>query len=75
MYFTGKTESGFKYKTPKLRMRVVRPIAPPGLNLTIPANMTPEKFCKQIGGDCDEYGDKFETMDEIFNLTSVSFVI
>ena len=34
--FTGKTESGFKWRTPKLRMRTVRPIAPPGLDLEIP---------------------------------------
>ena len=34
--FTGKTESGFKWKTPKMRMRKVRPIAPPGLDLQIP---------------------------------------
>ena len=69
--FTGKTESGFKFKTPKLRMRVVNPVyPPPGLNLQIPADMTPEKFCKQVGGDCAEYADKFETIDEIFNFTS-----
>ena len=46
MGFTGKTESGFKFKTPKMRMRVVRPIAPPGLDLKIPEGMTPELFCQ-----------------------------
>jgi len=46
MAFTGKTESGFKFKTPKLRMKVVRPIPPPGLNLSIPDGMTPDLFCK-----------------------------
>jgi len=67
--FTGKTESGFKFKTPKMRMRVVRPVyPPPGLNLQIPEGMTPEVFCKQIGGDCAEYADKFESIDEIFNF-------
>ena len=71
--FTGKTESGFKFRTPKMRMRVVNPVfPPPGLNLQVPADMTPEKFCKQIGGDCGEYSDKFETIDEVFNLDSVS---
>ena len=36
-YFTGKTESGFKFKTPKMRMRVVNPVSPPpGLDLKIP---------------------------------------
>ena len=69
--FTGKTESGFKFKTPKMRMHVVRPIfPPPGLNLQIPEGLTPEKFCKQIGGDCAEYADKFETIEEVFNLDS-----
>ena len=49
-------------------MRKVRPIEPPGLNLQIPEHLNPEMFCKQIGGDCDDYADKFETMDEIFSL-------
>ena len=72
--FTGKTESGFKFKTPKMRMRVVRPVyPPPGLNLQIPEGMTPEVFCKQIGGDCAEYADKFESMDEIFNFDGRQF--
>ncbi len=44
--FTGKTESGFKFKTPKLRMRVVHPVfPPPGLDLKIPEGLTPEKYC------------------------------
>lgn len=59
-YFTGKTESGFKYKTPKLRMRTVRPVPAPGLHLQIPADLTPERFCRMIGGDCEEIADKFE---------------
>ena len=46
MLFTGKTESGFKFKTPKLRLRVVRPIAPPGVNLQVPSGLSPELFCK-----------------------------
>ncbi|TNV79422.1 hypothetical protein FGO68_gene1221 [Halteria grandinella] len=52
-------------------MRVVNPVfPPPGLNLQVPADMTPEKFCKQIGGDCAEYADKFESIDEVFNFDS-----
>ena len=52
-------------------MRVVRQIyPPPGLNLQIPEGLTPETFCKQIGGDCAEYADKFETIDEVFKLDS-----
>lgn len=60
MFFTGKTESGFKFKTPKMRMRVVRPITPPGLDLKVPDGLTAEKFCLQIGGDCEDIADKFE---------------
>ena len=70
--FTGKTESGFKFKTPKMRMLSVKPVyPPPGLNLRIPEGLTPEQFCKQIGGDCAEFADKFESIDEIFSLDSV----
>lgn len=54
-------------------MRVVNPVfPPPGLDLQVPADLTPEKFCKQIGGDCHEYADKFETIDEVFKSDSVS---
>ena len=68
----GKTESGYKYKTPKLRMRCIQPIyPPPGLNLQIPQTLTPEKYLKQIGGDCGEYADKFENINQIFNFTTV----
>ena len=71
--FTGKTESGHKFKTPKLRMRHVNPIyPPPGLNLQIPPNLTVETFCKQIGGDCYDVADKFSSMEEIFGLSPVS---
>ncbi len=36
--FTGKTETGFKFTTPKLRMKSVKPIyPPPGYNLEIPS--------------------------------------
>ena len=41
--FTGKTESGYKFKTPKMRMLSVTPIyPPPGLNLQIPKDLTAE---------------------------------
>jgi hypothetical protein len=39
---------------------------PPGLNLKIPEGLTAEQYCKQIGGDCSEYADKFETIEELF---------
>jgi len=35
--FTGKTETGWKFTTPKMRMKKVRPIfPPPGMNLELP---------------------------------------
>jgi hypothetical protein len=35
--FTGKTETGFKFTTPKMRLKTVQPIfPPPGENLQIP---------------------------------------
>jgi hypothetical protein len=37
-YFTGKTETGFKFTTPKMRMKSVKPIfPPPGESLQIPS--------------------------------------
>ena len=69
MRFYGKTESHYKYKTPKLRMKTVRPIYPaPGLSLKPPADLTPIDFCRQIGGDTEEYAEKFETTQEIFDF-------
>ena len=39
-FFTGKTETGFKFTTPKLRMKSVKPIMPPpGDNLEIPSKL------------------------------------
>eukprot|EP00347_Sterkiella_histriomuscorum_P010457 403376209 len=69
--FTGKTESGHKFKTPKMRMKHLSPVfPPPGLNLRIPTDLTHEAYLRQIGGDCEEYADKFENIDEVFNLDS-----
>ena len=57
----GKTESPHKYKTPKLKMKSVNPIyPPPGMNLKLPENLDVNTFFRQIGGDCEEYADKFE---------------
>ena len=58
--FYGKTESHHKYKTPKLKLRSVKRIHPaPGLNLELPSDWTHEYYLKQIGGDCEEYAEKF----------------
>ena len=70
--FKGKEEDGFKYRTPKMRLRCVQPIPPPGMSLKMAEGWTAEKFCKKIGGDCDEHYDKFEKAEEVITLTSVS---
>ncbi len=36
--FTGKTETGWKFTTPIMKMKSCRPIAPPGENLVIPGS-------------------------------------
>jgi hypothetical protein len=36
--FTGKTETGWKYTTPIMKMKSCKPIPPPGDNLVIPSN-------------------------------------
>lgn len=55
-------------------MKVVRPIPAPGLDLKIPDGLTPEKFCKMIGGDCEEIADKFEDdINAVFTEKTVAF--
>ena len=51
-----------------IRLRKVNPVEAPGYNLQIPEDLDPEKFCRQIGGDCEEYADKFENITEVFTL-------
>jgi hypothetical protein len=70
MSFTGKTESGHKWTTPKLRMRVVRASGAPGLDFKIPEGLEVQPFLRQIGGDCEEHSEKFETIEEVFELDS-----
>ena len=53
-------------------MRKVKRIPPPGENLKIPEGLDAETFCRQIGGDCDDISDKFESIDEIFTMDKVS---
>ena len=70
--FTGKTETGHKFTTPKLRMRYVNPIyPPPGLSLRAPETLDVETFMRQIGGDCEEVAEKFENMDEVLDMSSI----
>jgi len=68
-FFTGKTESGFKFKTPTMRMKWVKPVfPPPGENLELP-EWTPQFFLKKIGGDCEEFHEQFKDLKEIFSIT------
>ena len=72
MRWIGKTESPHKFKQPTLRMKNVRRIfPPPGLDLRVPEGLEPEAFLKSIGGDCDEYADKFETMKDVMEMDSL----
>ena len=53
-------------------MKNVRRIYPaPGLDLKVPENLEPEGFLKSIGGDCDEFADKFESMKEVMEMDSL----
>ena len=68
-FFTTKKKE-HKYSTAKMKMMTVKPISPPpGMNLEIP-KWTQEEFLLKIGGDCHEYADKFESIDEVFKLNS-----
>ena len=72
--FIGKTESPHKFKTPKLRMKNVRPIyPPPGMNLEIPEDLDVQTFFRQIGGDCEEYADAFENMHQVMTFKQYQF--
>ena len=52
----------------KLRMYNVKPISPPpGLNLKLP-DWSVEEYLRRIGNDVEEHSDKFESLEEIFQL-------
>ena len=40
---------------------------PPGYNLELP-DWTAEEFLRRIGGDCEEFAEKFESLEEVFHL-------
>jgi len=79
-FFAGKTELPGKFKTPVMLKRSIKFVffaiftlkvyPPPGKNLQLP-NWTPEFFMKKIGGDCEEFGEKFKSLKEIFELNNV----
>ena len=53
-------------------MKNVRRIYPaPGLDLKVPEGLEPESFLKSIGGDCDEFADKFENMKEVMEMNTL----
>ena len=55
-------------------MKTVRPIyPPPGMNLKLPDNLDVNTFFRQIGGDCEEYADKFEEggLQHVFRARSI----
>ena len=57
-----------KFKDPRIRTFRDPPlIPPPGLQLTAEDGWTPQEYLKKIGGDTEEYADKFESVQEIFN--------
>jgi hypothetical protein len=57
-----------RYKEPRLRTFVFPPVSPPpGLYLKADENWTPQKYLKKIGGDVEEFAEKFESVQEIFD--------
>ena len=69
-FFKVKSVKRHKFKTPKILRIMCKPIyPPPGLDLEYP-EWTPTEYLRRIGGDCEDYGDKFETMDQLFSLDS-----
>jgi len=56
------------HSQPKLKLRTVQPVyPPPGLNLQIP-EWKHEDFLMRIGGGCSDYADKFESLNQVFEL-------
>lgn len=57
-----------KFKEPRIRSFLDPPlIPPPGLQLKANPDWTPQKYLKKIGGDTEEFADKFESVQEIFD--------
>mmetsp|Transcript_28167 Transcript_28167/g.50385 ORF Transcript_28167/g.50385 Transcript_28167/m.50385 type:complete len:113 (+) Transcript_28167:29-367(+) len=63
-----------KPKAPRLRVTCIPPISPPpGLNLKAPEDWNVDKFFRKIGGDTEEYADKFETVNEVLSSDRYQF--
>lgn len=57
-----------KFKEPRIRTFLNPPIRPPpGLELKAKEGWTPQQYLKKIGGDTEEFADKFETVQDIFD--------
>lgn len=73
--FTGPTETGYKFTTPLMRMKNIKPIfPPPGLNLNIPPDWTTKKFFEKIGGDCYSFSENFPSVKEIFDNSNTVYL-
>lgn len=73
--FTGKTETGWKFTTPTLKMISIKPIyPPPGNNLKAPENWTVKKFFEKLGGDLHEHNSKFETIKELLDNSNTEYL-
>ena len=66
-FFASSKANKNKFKTPKLRLKNVNPILPPpGFGLELP-EWTPTEYFRRIGGDCEEFGENFESLSEVFS--------
>ena len=72
--FTGPTETGHKYTTPYMKMKSIKPITPPGMDLKAPEDWTPKIFFEKIGGDTYNSADNFETLQEIFDNSNTEYL-
>jgi len=72
--FTGKTETGWKFTTPTLKMIKIKPIfPPPGFSLKAPEGWTVKKLFEKLGGDLHEHDSKFESIKEIFDNSTTEY--
>lgn len=79
VFFKRKEEK----QQPIMYCRHVNPIyPPPGMDLKFPSNFlkivfinnkdwTPEYFLNRIGGNCKEYGEKFDSLKQLFESRRV----
>lgn len=63
-----------RFRDPRIRT-FLDPVTtpPPGLALKAPEDWTVEKFFKKIGGDLEEYADKFDNVQQILDAKRYEF--